>query len=95
MRLSAELETKIRILFENNQEVREELLAGNPDTIREIGAISQKGINPEDIVEAYENNDGKIDELYKKAKMMLELQKLYRELCLEYGKTRNESNMDR
>ena len=95
MRLSAELETKIRILFENNQEVREELLAGNPDTIREIGFMSQRRIEPQEIVEAYENNDGKIDELYKKAKMMLEVQKLYRELCLEYGKSKNESNMDR
>ena len=95
MRLSAELETKIRILFENNQEVREELLAGNPDTIREIGFMSQRRIEPQEIVEAYENNDGKIDELYKKAKMMLEVKKLYRELCLEYGKSKNKSNMDR
>ena len=57
--------------------------------------MSQRRIEPQEIVEAYENNYGKIDELYKKAKMMLEVQKLYRELCLEYGKSKNESNMDR
>ena len=39
------------------------------------------------VVEAYESNSDETKEyLYKKAKKMIELQELYRELCLEYYK---------
>ena len=94
MKISEELEAKITILFKNNNELKEKLLSGNPDAIREVGSMSQKGIAPEEIVAAYEN--GKIEGIYKKSKMMLELQKLYRELCLECSKAiRNKSNMGR
>jgi hypothetical protein len=97
MDFSEELKTKIRILFENNKKVREELLAGNPDTIREIGSISQKRIEPAEVVKAYESgNKNEIEELYKKSKMMIEVQKLYRELCLAYGKESNvNTDIDR
>jgi hypothetical protein len=49
------------------------------------GIISQKGMNPEDIVDAYESNDSEtMKYLYMKAQKLIELQKLYKELCLEY-----------
>ena len=97
MNFSEELKAKIRILFENNEDVKEKLLAENPDTIREIGFMSQRRIEPQEIVKAYESgNKNEIEELYKKAKMMIEIQKLYRELCLAYGKESNvNTDIDR
>jgi hypothetical protein len=87
MNISKELQEKINLLFNNNEELREKLLAGDADSIRKIGSISQKGIKPEDIIAAYESNSTEAMEcLYKKAQKMLELQKLYRELCLAYAK---------
>ena len=47
--------------------------------------ISQKGINPTDVVEAYQSNDSvAMEALYDKAQKLIELQKIYRELCLQY-----------
>ena len=93
MKFSEELVTKIKTLFDN-KELQDRLLAGDPDAIREIGSISQKGISPEEVITAYDN--GEIEALYKKSKMMVELQRLYKELCLEYGKaTRSEQYIDR
>ena len=86
MTFSKELQEKINLLFSNNKELKDKLLRGDPDTIRDIGSISQKGIDPEDIVVAFESNDDEImDYLYKKAKRTLELNKLYRELCVAYS----------
>lgn len=87
MNISEELKGKINLLFKNNEVVRKKLLLGDADTIREIGMLSQKGINPVDVVDAYESNSGDtMKYLYNKAKKIVELQKLYRELCLEYYK---------
>ena len=87
MKFSKELQEKINLLFKNNEELREKLLAGDAESIRQIGALSQKRIEPEDVVESYESNSDETKEyLYKKAKKMIELQELYRELCLEYYK---------
>ena len=88
MNTSKELQEKINLLFKNNKELKERLLAGDADAIREIGSISQKGMNPEDIVAAYESDDSEtMKYLYRKAQKLIELQKLYRELCLEYYKS--------
>lgn len=85
MNISEELERKINLLFKNNKEIRDKLLSGDVDTIREIGSISQKGINPTDVIVAYESNDGvSLEALYDKARKLIELQKIYKELCLEY-----------
>ena len=85
MNTSKELQEKINLLFKNNDELRERLLAGDANAIREIGLMSQKGMNPEDIVDAYESNDSEtMKYLYEKAKKLVELQKLYKDLCLEY-----------
>ena len=85
MNTSEELKTKIKLLFKNNEEVRDKLLAGDANTIKEIGSISQKGIDPADVVVAYNSNDSEaMKALYDKAQKLIELQKIYRELCLEY-----------
>ena len=92
MNTSKELQEKINLLFINNEELRERLLVGDANAIREIGSISQKGMNPEDIVDAYESNDSEtMKYLYKKAKKLVELQKLYKDLCLEYYKKSKRS----
>ena len=85
MNISEELKEKINILFKNNEEVRNKLLAGDVNTISEIGEISQKGINPEEIVNAYKSNDSaSMETIYDKAQKLIELQKLYKELYIEY-----------
>ena len=85
MNISKELQEKINLMFKNNEELRKRLLVGDANAIREVGSLSQKGINPEDIVDAYESNDSEtMKYLYKKAQIQIELQKLYRELCLGY-----------
>ena len=85
MNISEELERKINLLFKNNEEVRDKLLARDADTIREIGSISQKGISPSDVIDAYEsNNEEAMKYIYDKAKKLIELQKVYKDLCIEY-----------
>ena len=94
MNTSEELKRKINILFKNNEEVRNKLLAGDADTIRKIGVMSQKEINTEDIVDAYESNDDTMEYIYNKAQKLVELQKLYKELCLAYyNKAKNEGEV--
>ena len=92
MNISKELQEKINLYFKNNEGLRDKLLVGDANAIREIGSISQKGINPEDIVTAYESDDSKtMKHLYEKAKKIVELQKLYKDLCLEYYNKSNRS----
>ena len=79
------------MLFENNEELRESFLAGDANAIREIGSISQKGINPEDVIDACESYDSDaMAYLYKKAQKLIELQKLYKDLCLEYYNSKRD-----
>ena len=85
MFFSVETQNKIKTLFKNDDEMQEKLLSGNADAIRNVGMISQTRINPEDVVEAVDSKDPDImSELYIHAKRLVELQKLYRELCLEF-----------
>lgn len=87
MVFSTKIQEKINVLFSDDDAMREKLLVGNDDAIREIAYISQKGIKAEDIVVAFESdNRDAITEIYNNAKKMIELQKLYRELCLEFYK---------
>ena len=96
MNISKELQEKINLLLKNNEELRAKLLVGDANAIKEIGSISQKGMNPEDIVDAYESNDSEtMKYLYEKAKKIVELQKLYRDLCLEYSKSKKNENEER
>ena len=87
MNISKKNQEKVNILFENNSEMKEKLYKGDAEAIREIGIISQRGINPDEIVAAYESDDpSAMDNLYQNAKRLVELQKLYKALCLEYYK---------
>ena len=96
MKLSKELQETINVLFENDEEIKEKLLSGDADTIRKIGSASQTRMNPEDIVAAYESNDSEMMEnVYKEAKKLVELQKLYKALCIEYSKANRSENKER
>lgn len=96
MNITKQLQEKINLLLKNNDELRERLLEGDANAISEIGAISQKGINPEDVIQAYESNDSDTMEyLYKKAQKLIELQKLYRELYLEYYNSKRNKDEER
>ena len=82
MQISNELKEKIERYFFMDEEFKNKLLSGVTDAIREVGSMAQKRIAPEDVIEAYENEE--MDYLYKKAKKMVELQKMYKELCDSY-----------
>lgn len=93
MVLSNEIQNKIKILFENDSETREQLLLGNAEVVRKIGVISQKGINPEDVVIALESKDyNTMNTLYNQSKRLVELRKLYKELCYEFYQ--NKEHLD-
>ena len=66
------------------------------DAIREIGSLSQRGISPEDIIVAYESRDSStINYLYHQAKRLVELQELYKDLCIEYyNKTKDTTDYE-
>lgn len=80
--ISDELKEKIKINFKDYSDLKNKLLSGDAETIRQIGIDSQKGIEPEDVIEAYESNN--MEYLYKQAKKMVELKKIYIELCDAY-----------
>jgi hypothetical protein len=85
MSISKETQEKINLLFKNNPEMIGKLYKCDAKAIREIGSVSQKGINPDDIIVAYESgNQSTMAYLYKQAKRLVELQELYKELCFEY-----------
>ena len=86
MNISKELKKKMNVILKNNGELKDKILKGDVDAIRQITLMARKEyINPEYIVEAYEKNDAKkMEIIYKKAKREVELQKLYRELCRAY-----------
>jgi hypothetical protein len=89
--LSQELQNKIKRLLNTDEDLKQKLLKGDVDSIRQISSISQKGINPKAVIEAYESNS--IEEIYKEAQKLLELQQLYKELCFEYYKEVTKGNI--
>ena len=85
MSFSLETTEKIKILFKNNIQMRDRLLVCDADAIREVGSIAQRGLEPEDVVAAFDsNNPETMDYLYKQARRALELKALYKQMCLEY-----------
>lgn len=87
MGISKKTKEKINLLFEGNPEMIEKLYKCDVETIREIGINSQKGINPVDVITAYESGDSNtMNALYQHSKKLVGLQELYKELCLEYYK---------
>lgn len=90
MNISNELKEKVERLLRNNEELKRGALEGNADAIRKIGNLSQNGIQAKEITEAYENNT--IEQLYKKAKNILELQDVYEKLCDAYYNREEDEN---
>ena len=91
MSLSKETEEKINFLFKNNPEMKDKLCNCDAEAIREIGSLSQRGINPDDVVAAYESKDkDTMNYLYNQAKRLVLLQELYKDLCLEFYKKTKE-----
>jgi len=85
MSISKGTQEKIKLLFGKNPEMLEKLYKCDAEAIREIGILSQKGINPDDVIVAYESDDRTtMNYLYQQAKRLVELQELYKELCVEY-----------
>ena len=92
MELSKGTQEKINFLFKTNSEMIEKLYRCDVDAIREIGSLSQKGINPDDVIVAYESgNPNNIEYLYQRAKRLVGLQELYKEMCFEYYKKTKEN----
>ena len=85
MGFSLETEEKIKLLFKNNIQMRDRLLACDADAIREVGSIAQKGLEAEDVVAAFDSKDPEtMSYLYNQARRVLELKALYKQMCLEY-----------
>ena len=93
MKISKELQERVNLHFKNNEEIRESILIGDVNAIRRIASVlSLDRVKTEDIVTAYESNDSEaIKNLYEKAKRLIELEKLYKDLCLEYYNNLNKS----
>ena len=75
---------KIKELLKTNPELKDKILSGDLDAIRDIGIISGRGITPEEVVAMIDN--GKQEELYNYAKKLIGLRELYMSLCLEINK---------
>lgn len=87
MSVSKETQEKINLLFKANPEMIDRLYNCDAEAIREIGSLSQRGINPDDVVVAYESGDpSAMKYLYQHAKKLIGLQELYKDLCFEYYK---------
>lgn len=84
MKITDEMMKKID-LYLNDEELNNNLLSDNIDknknAIQYIGYISQEKINPLDVIKSYENNT--MDSLYDNAKRLVELNKIYNQLCDE------------
>ena len=83
MQVSEELKQKVEKYYKNNIELKNKLLSGDAEAIRQMGIWAQKGISPEDVVEVYETDN--IDYLYRQAKKKMELREVYNELCKAYA----------
>ena len=93
MYISKEIKEKITLLFKTDHEMIEKLYNCDVSAIREIGILSHKGINPNDVIVAYESeNQSAINDIYQQAKRLVELQELYKELCYEYYQKQEASS---
>ena len=94
MSFSKETQEKINLLFKTKPEMIEKHNNCDAEAIREIGSLSQRGINPDDVVAAYESGDpDTMNYLYQQAKRLIGLQELYKELCFEYYKKTKDTSV--
>ena len=93
MSISKETQERINLLFKTNPEMIEKLYKCDAEAIREIGSLSQIGINPDDVIVAYESGEpSTMNYLYQQAKRLVGLQELYKELCFEYYKETKDTS---
>ena len=93
MSVSKETQEKINLLFKTNPEMIDRLYNCDAEAIREIGNLSQRGINPDDVVVAYESGDeDAMNYLYQQAKRLVVLKELYKDLCFEYYKKTKDAS---
>ena len=85
MSISQKTQERIHTLYETDPEMIEKLNKFDGEAIRKVGSDSQKGLNPETFVVAYESGEeSAINEIYQQAKKLVEQRELYKELCFEY-----------
>jgi len=90
MEIPDEIKERIESTLKNDQTLRDRLLAGDEQAVKEIGITSQRGIPAKDIVSAFEM--GNQEYIYRKAKHLKELERIYRILC---GEKEKEPDDDR
>ncbi|MBE6160989.1 MAG: hypothetical protein E7158_02035 [Firmicutes bacterium] len=83
MVVTEELAKKINELFKEDTTMRDMLLEGNGSAIQRLAIISNKGIDPAFIVEYYDCQT--MDIVYKKAQELVEIRKLYVDMCAWYN----------
>ena len=88
--ISNGLRKKIEETFKSDEKLRKGLLSLNPEAIQDVAIMGQKKIDPEDVIYAYENEG--LEYLYEKAKKLMEMQKIYEELCESYFKKNLKDN---
>ena len=80
--VSLQLEREIKEVLKNNPELQNKLLSGDPEEIRKFGEESRKGINPKEVIEALENEQGAY--LLRLARKKVACIGIYEKLCKEY-----------
>ena len=94
MELSHDLKYRIDIYLKGHDELIRRIYKGEGSAIAEINTLATKEkITPEGIVESYENNS--IEYLYRKAKYIVELKKLYHDLLQTYSSQYNHQKIKR
>ena len=88
MAYSKELKDKINILLSGNDELRNRILNNDAKAISELVTLYSRGISASDVVKACE--EGKVEELYKRAKKMAGIEELYKKLSEEYYSEQDE-----
>ena len=93
MSISKENKERINTLFKTNPEMIEKLCNWDEEAIRQVASISQGGINPNDVIVAYESGDpNAMNSLYQQSKRLVGLQELYKDLCFEYCNKANDTS---
>ena len=81
MNLFAETFKKVSELFKSNPQLEKALLSLDRDAIRSLTTEFQNGINPKDVVDAFEFGEESLEYLRKKAERQIAVKELYKALC--------------
>ena len=77
--VTIDLQEKINMLFEDDEDMKNRLLNGDEDAIQNLVIMTRTNIDPLDIISAYESKEFK--PLYEKAKKIVQIKQLYIEMC--------------